>query len=128
MVLLAIITDHYHIICCINDFRFTNLQKQNKQQTFFRNKSKFYRNEFSNGLISTSNNFMGYSSTLSPDNFNETFNQFSNIVLSFINQHAPLKSLSHKHRRRFWRANRQRPLGSNTKGGKICLTPWFSGK
>ena len=58
MVLQVIITDHYPIMCYIKGFRFPNLQKQKKQQTFFRDKSKFDQNEFSNDLKSTLNNFI----------------------------------------------------------------------
>ena len=42
-------------MCYINECRFPNLQKQKKQQTFFRDKSKFDQNEFSNDLRSTLN-------------------------------------------------------------------------
>ena len=53
MVLQTVITDHYPIMCCVNEFRFPNLHKQKKQQTFFREISKFDQNEFSNDLKST---------------------------------------------------------------------------
>ena len=96
MVLQTVVTGHYPIMCYINEFRFPNLQKQKKQQTFFREKFKFDQSEFSNDLKSTLNNFIVNTSALSPDNFNETFNQFSNIALSSINQHAPFKPLSRK--------------------------------
>ena len=86
-------------MCSINNFRFPNQQKQKKQHAFFCDKSKFDQNEFSNDLKSTLNNFIINSSALSPNNFNEAFNQFSNIALSSINQHAPLKPLSFKQKR-----------------------------
>ena len=50
MALQAVITDHYPITYYINELSFPYLQKQTKQQTFFRDKSKFDQNEFSNDL------------------------------------------------------------------------------
>ena len=72
----------------INEFRFPNLQKRKKQQTFFRDKSKFYQNEFSNDLKSTLNNLLVNSSALSPNKFNKAVYQFSNIALFSINQQS----------------------------------------
>ena len=94
MALQTVITDHCSIMCYTDEFRFPNFQKQKKQQTFFRDKSKFDQNEFSNDLKSTLNNFIVNSSALSPVNFNDTFNQFFNILLFSINLHAPLKPIS----------------------------------
>ena len=64
---------------------------------YYRDKSSFYEEHFSKDLDNKRIFFVP--PALNIENFNELFNQFVHIILSTIDTHVPLKSLTRKQKK-----------------------------
>lgn len=90
------LSDHYPVACGIEKLS-RRVPKNTYKITYYRDKSNFDKDKFCDDLNCNLLNFYENSPSLKIENFNNIFNQFTELVLSTINIHAPLKPLSRKH-------------------------------
>ena len=75
---------------------FHRKDKTKTPKMYYRNKSSFCAEHFCENLDNNLNEFFSAQPALNIENFNKLFNQFAHIILSTIDTHASLKSLTRK--------------------------------
>ena len=91
------ITDHYPILCAVTKPRY---KPNNKAPLiFYREKSPFRAEAFCEDLHSNLINSFSTQPVLNTNNYNQSFNLFSQTIMNTIDKHAPLKRLSRKQKR-----------------------------
>ena len=68
-------------------------------KSFYRDKSNFQADSYSQDLENNLYDFEDHYSSLTVHNFNDAFNEFTAVISGTIDTHAPLKPLSRKQRR-----------------------------
>ena len=91
------LTDHYPLFCVVKRFHCKDKTKTPKR--YYRDKSSFCAEYFCEYLGNTLNEFFSAQPALNIEKFNKLFNQFAHIILSTIDTHAPLKSLTRKEKK-----------------------------
>ena len=96
-IIRADLTDHYPIFCCVK--RFYRKDKTKKPKMYSKDKSSFCAEHFCVDLGNNLNEFFFAQPALSIENFNKLFNRFAHIILSTIDTHAPIESLTRKEKK-----------------------------
>ena len=93
------ITDHYPILGAVTKPRY---KPNNKPPLiFYREKSTFRAEAFCEDLHSNLNNSVSTQPVLNTNNYNQSFNLFSQTIMNTIDKHAPLKRISRKQKKLF---------------------------
>jgi len=88
-IVISSLTDHYPILCQINNFAIPPKLDSDGLASLYRDKSKFDSENFSNELDNKLRNFVHIHFPLSVYNFNELFNQFTSLIRDTINTRHP---------------------------------------